>query len=124
KIGEIVRIPTNRPALSAAELEAQAAERERVAVQAAARQREAEEAAAAAVPHVQLAEGEYTDYIVSRGETLYTVSRRFNVPVESIKLANGLADNHIREGQRLQVPKKALAPLPAETVQPVITTSS
>lgn len=117
KIGEIIRIPTERPVLSAAEIAARAAAREA--------EREAAEAEAREnVPHVQLPPGEYTDYIVSKGETLFNVSRRFGVPVESIKLANGLANDSIREGQKLQIPKKPIAPLPEETVEPVVTASS
>lgn len=117
KIGEIIRVPTSRPVLSASEIAAQAASRE------------AEREVAAAettthVPHVQLAPGEYTVYIVSKGETLFNVSRRFGVPVESIKLANGLANDSIREGQNLQVPKQPIA-LPVEAIEePIVTASS
>jgi len=117
KIGEIIRVPTSRPVLSASEIAAQAASRD------------AEREVAAAettthVPHVQLAPGEYTVYIVSKGETLFNVSRRFGVPVESIKLANGLANDSIREGQNLQVPKQPIA-LPVEAIEePIVTASS
>lgn len=117
KIGEVIRIPTDRPVLSAVEIAAQAAAREA--------EREAAEAEAIEnIPHIQLPPGEYTDYIVSKGETLFNVSRRFGVPVESIKLANGLSNDSIREGQNLQIPKKPIAPPPAEMVEPVVTASS
>lgn len=117
KIGEIVRIPTNRPVVSASQLATQQAEEERLAAQ------EAEEQAPQ-VPHVQLLEGQYTDYIIGRGETLYTVSSRFGVSVESIRLANGLADDRIKVGQVLQVPKKELPPSLTREPEPTISASA
>lgn len=121
KIGETIRIPTNRevsspqttPTNSGPDVVAQSNPQP---------QAEPEPE----IPHVQLAPGEYTNYKVGKGETLYTVSRRFNVPVESIKLANGLAGDGIQEGQTLQVPKKALPPIeqPVVEVEPAILASS
>src|SRR5690606_2668431 len=61
---------------------------------------------------------------VGRGETLYAVSKRFRIPVESIKRANGLATDNIREGTHLRVPKQPLPPEePEEVVTPVLSVS-
>lgn len=120
KIGETLRIPTNREVSSSPKPDVSAQN----PVSQPVRQELSEPEIV--VPHVQLVPGEYTDYKVSKGETLYTVSRRFNVPVESIKLANGLSSDAIQEGQMLQVPKKALPPivLAVEEIEPAIPASS
>lgn len=116
KIGEVLRIPTDRPAVSTAAARAQ------VEAQAA----PVLEPAEPEVPKVDLPPGEYIEYIIGRGETLYTVSRRFNIPVESIKLANGLASDALQVGQVLQVPKKELPAvvIAAADPEPIITASS
>ncbi|MGV3760997.1 LysM peptidoglycan-binding domain-containing protein, partial [Parapedobacter sp.] len=66
-----------------------------------------------------LAEGEYTAYKVGKGETLYTISKRFIISVESIKRANGLANEAVKAGAILKVPNKELPP-PAPTVNEII----
>lgn len=45
-------------------------------------------------------------YAVQPGETLYQISRKFGVPVEKIKMANGLKDNGIYPGQLLKIPRE------------------
>lgn len=133
KIGENVRIPTNRAVAASTTNQAVPAQRTQnqgnQAQQPVGQQPAARESAPPAAPRVQLAPGEYTDYKVSKGETLYTVSRRFNVPVESIKLANGLSGDGIQEGQLLQVPKKAIQQVTPpveviETIEPAIAAST
>lgn len=133
KIGENVRIPTNRAVVASTTNQVALAQRTQnqgnQVQQPVGQQPAARESAPPAAPRVQLAPGEYTDYKVSKGETLYTVSRRFNVPVESIKLANGLSGDGIQEGQLLQVPKKAIqqAAPPVEvieTIEPAIAAST
>jgi LysM repeat protein len=108
KIGEIIRVPTNRSAARATSSMTSAsnnpATNQATTNQAAVAQQNTPE-----VPHVELNPGEYTSYKVSKGETLYTVSKRFNIPVNSIKLANGLSSDAIKEGQILMVPKKEIA---------------
>ena len=59
-----------------------------------------------------LAEGEYTAYKVGKGETLYTVSKRFIISVESIKRANGLTSEAIQAGMVLNIPNEELPPPP------------
>ena len=44
-----------------------------------------------------------TYHFVQPGETLYAISKKYGVTVDSVKYLNGLADNQIRVGQRLKV---------------------
>src|SRR5256884_2560431 len=43
-------------------------------------------------------------YVVSRGDTLYSIARRFGITVAVLKQANGLTSDLIRPGQRLVIP--------------------
>ncbi len=53
---------------------------------------------------------------VNRGETVFSISRLYNVPVTSIAEWNGLdAEFTIREGQFLLIPQAGTAPAPAAT---------
>lgn len=45
-----------------------------------------------------------TTYKVEQGDTLYSIARKFNTSVQSIKDANSLYDNNIKIGQRLYMP--------------------
>ncbi|MGD8968823.1 MAG: LysM peptidoglycan-binding domain-containing protein, partial [Anaerolineae bacterium] len=58
-------------------------------------------------------------YIVQPGDTLYSLSRRFNVGVEAIRSANCLASYAIYAGQALYVPP--LPPTPWPTPWPTAT---
>lgn len=42
-------------------------------------------------------------YVVSKGDTLYSISRKFGISIENLKRQNNLSDNNISVGQRLQV---------------------
>ncbi len=46
----------------------------------------------------------YQIYTVSRGDTLYSIARKFNTTVDNIKSLNNLANNTIVLGQNLKVP--------------------
>ena len=59
-----------------------------------------------------LAEGEYTNYKVGKGETLFTIAKRFIISVESIKRANGLTSDTLKEGMLLKIPNEELPPPP------------
>src|SRR5690606_22395981 len=43
-------------------------------------------------------------YTVKRGDTLFTISQRVGVPVDTLRSVNGLASNTLRIGQRLTIP--------------------
>jgi len=47
---------------------------------------------------------QYTIYVVRAGDTLYSISRRYDVTVQAIMAANGLTSTHIRVGQQLRIP--------------------
>jgi len=49
---------------------------------------------------VKMIEGEYK---VVPGDTLYSISRKFNLTVEELKQLNGLADNALSVGQVLKI---------------------
>ena len=51
-----------------------------------------------------LALGLALEYTVAPGDTLFSLSRRFSVPVERIRELNGLEGDLIRVGQRLVLP--------------------
>ena len=47
---------------------------------------------------------ETTIYVVQRGDTLFSIARRFNSTVDAVKAANGLVSNNITPGQQLIIP--------------------
>lgn len=51
---------------------------------------------------------DFTEYIVGKGETLYAISRRFEIDVDDIKKFNSLTSNTVREGQLLKIPNIGL----------------
>ncbi|MEX0273065.1 MAG: glucosaminidase domain-containing protein, partial [Flavobacteriaceae bacterium] len=55
-----------------------------------------------------LLEGPLTDevHIVQRGDTLYALSRRYNVAVDDIRIVNRIQGDTISVGQKLTIPSK------------------
>ncbi len=45
-----------------------------------------------------------TEYVIARGDTLSGIAQRFNVPVSTIKTANGIDGSRIMVGQKLTIP--------------------
>lgn len=45
-----------------------------------------------------------SSYTVSKGDTLWSISRQYNTSVQAIQSANGLSSNLIRTGQTLVIP--------------------
>ncbi len=43
-------------------------------------------------------------HIVEKGDTLYSISRKYNVKVDEIKSLNGFSDNNISVGQKIKIP--------------------
>ncbi len=66
-----------------------------------------------------LAEGEYTAYKVGKGETLFTIAKRFIISIESIKRANGLTSEAVQAGTVLKIPNEELPP-PAPQASEII----
>lgn len=46
----------------------------------------------------------WNTYVVQRGDTLYSIARRFGVTVAQLMAANGLSDSNIRAGMTLRIP--------------------
>lgn len=55
-----------------------------------------------------------TEYKVGKSETLYAISKRFDISVDDIKKVNNLSSNTVREGQILKIPNASLPQAPAE----------
>lgn len=72
-------------------------------------------------PPPTLAQDEYTSYKVGKGETLFTISKRFIISVESIKRANGLANDSIKVGAILKIPHEELPPPPVTANEIILT---
>lgn len=51
-------------------------------------------------------------YTVTRGDTLSSIARRFNVTVDAIKRQNNLKSASLRVGQTLHIPVRSAAPTP------------
>lgn len=48
----------------------------------------------------------YIFYTVSRGDSLWKISRQYNIPISKIKTINNLKNNIIYPGQKLKIPIK------------------
>lgn len=68
-----------------------------------------------------MAQDEYTSYKVGKGETLFTISKRFIISIESIKRANGLTNDSIKVGTILKIPHKELPPPPITANEVILT---
>jgi LysM repeat protein len=72
------------------------------------------------VPYTPKAKPEVKDikrHVVAAKETLFSISRQYDVSVEDLKKANGLAENSLALGQELVIPsisKVVTAPVPTE----------
>lgn len=49
---------------------------------------------------VSFSEGEY---IVQKGDTLYSLSKKFNIAIEQLKQLNNISDNAIAIGQKIKL---------------------
>jgi hypothetical protein len=60
---------------------------------------------------------ETTTYVVQRGDTLYSIARRFGTTVAELSRLNGIQNpNIIRVGQRLLIPTQPTTPTPTPAV--------
>lgn len=53
-------------------------------------------------------------YTVSKGDSLWSVAKKFNVTVEELKAANNLTSNLLNIGQQLVIPMEDQQPIPGE----------
>lgn len=58
-----------------------------------------------APPVVTLPSAKDTSYVVKKGDTLYNISKRFNLTVEELKALNNLSNEGIKIGQKLLLVK-------------------
>jgi len=42
-------------------------------------------------------------YVVTKGDTLYSISKKYNIPVEELKRQNNIYDNAISIGQTILI---------------------
>ena len=49
------------------------------------------------------AEPQYIMYTVQRGDSLYTIARRYNTSVDNIKALNNLTNNNLTIGEQLKI---------------------
>jgi len=56
-------------------------------------------------PGTLLAEYQAHEHIISRGDTLSTIAKRYRVSLNRLMQANGLSDDRIRPGQVLRIPE-------------------
>ena len=59
-----------------------------------------------------------TVHVVAAGETLYAISRRYNISVEEIRRANNLSGNNLRIGQELTIGTRLVAAPPVYPTVP------
>lgn len=55
------------------------------------------------------------EYIVSKGETLYSIAKKYNITVNQLKEYNNLKTNTLKIGQVLKIPTKLDEPSPYST---------
>ena len=56
-------------------------------------------------PGTLLAESQAQEHVISRGDTLSTIAKRYRVSLNSLMQANGLSGDQIRPGQVLRIPE-------------------
>jgi murein DD-endopeptidase MepM/ murein hydrolase activator NlpD len=78
-------------------------------------------------PSAPRASGQSGVHVVSSGETLYSLSRKYGASPNQIMTANGLSSESIRIGQRLQIPGAggiAMAAAPTQQPKPTVAAST
>lgn len=70
----------------------------------------------------------YSDTVheVQKGETLYSISKKYGVSISDVQNANGLSDNGIKVGQKIKIPdgKSTAAPAGAKSSDSALPTSA
>ena len=63
----------------------------------------------------------YETYEVEQGDTLYTISGKYNLTIAEIKEINGLTRDTLSVGQQLRIPVGTATPIPTDTPTPTLT---
>ncbi len=71
------------------------------------------------------AQNQTGSHIVAPGQTLYTISRKYNVRLDALRKANGLTGDSVRQGQSLIIPGDGFMASNSndQTIDPTTTTS-
>lgn len=56
------------------------------------------------VPNYSLAEDTNISYVIKNGDTLWSISKQYNIPVNQLKVYNNLTNNFLSPGQILKIP--------------------
>lgn len=70
---------------------------------------EAEEVYELETPYFALTDEElkeYQDYVIKKGDTLWSLSNELRIPVRKIKAINKMSDDNITVGQKIKIPLK------------------
>lgn len=68
-------------------------------------------AVANAIPATPLATGEGTEHTVTKGDSFYTVAKKYNLSINAIKAANpGVDSTKLKIGQKLKIPAASATP--------------
>ena len=57
-----------------------------------------------------------TTYTIKKGDTLYSIAKKYNTTVDKLKQQNNLATNNLTIGQILQIPTTSYVEVPTETI--------
>lgn len=76
--------------------------------------RYAEAAVRGVLNYIGYGTSEGNTYTVSKGDSLWSVAKKFNVTVEELKAANNLTSNLLNIGQQLVIPMEDQQPIPGE----------
>lgn len=105
QIGAIIKVPTDRPFAT-----------NNIPVKTASAGNTIYQPATTTVAQNNQNQPEYTQYKVSAGETLYAISKRFQVKVDDIITWNNLKNNNLNAGQILQIKRDEPQPAPAPVI--------
>jgi len=61
-----------------------------------------------------------TTYIVQKGDTLYSIAKKYNTTVDMIKTSNNLTTNTLSIGQNLKIPTKEELEIPTTTITYIV----
>jgi len=115
KIGDVIKIPTNRPFSSV--------KPSNTATQTSSSQLPSVSTSVNSTNANDSDNGRNTQYRVSAGETLYTIAKRFQVSVSQIVQSNNLKNEQdIKAGQLISIPQENSSPRIAEPVHEPIET--
>jgi LysM repeat protein len=67
--------------------------------------------------------GEFIDYLVRKGDSLWKIANRFGTTAKIIQSVNQLNNTHLRIGQILKIPKETIVDKNIKSKTPEVTKS-